>query len=148
MVSRSERSARAPAHVEKENDRTELQAAEHADRDPAVGDLEHEQDEGDVRQPVAGVRDQLADEEQPVVAVPERNKRLAQCPRHPGAAAAARQSLRARPAPRDPSCVSDTPLMERAEGLPMEAHLKITALLSCEMLDMTLFQDGVRPAAR
>ena len=62
----------------KEQRRTELTGSQYADREPAPGELEDEQRESDVREPIARVRDQLADEVQPEVAVPQRKERLAQ----------------------------------------------------------------------
>jgi hypothetical protein len=44
--------------------RAELGGSERAQRDAAVGPLEHEQDLGDEREPVADLRDELAAEEQ------------------------------------------------------------------------------------
>jgi hypothetical protein len=48
-----------------------LTGSEKADRKPASGDSEHQQNEGDVGQPIACVRNQLADEIQPEIAIPE-----------------------------------------------------------------------------
>jgi len=75
----SDRSAIAPAHAERAGS-ARLARSEQTDRDPASGELEHEQNEGDVGEPIARVRDQLADEIQPEIAVPERDERLAQRP--------------------------------------------------------------------
>ena len=58
--------------------RPELACGERADGEAAVSELEHEQDQRDVRELVAGIRDQLADEEEPEVVGRERLERLAE----------------------------------------------------------------------
>ena len=58
-----------------QQDRAELARRQHADRDSAAGAVEHEERQGDHRQPVARVGNRLADEEQPEVPRPERRER-------------------------------------------------------------------------
>ncbi len=58
--------------------RPELAGGERADGEAAVSELEHEQDQRDVRELVAGIRDQLADEEEPEVVGRERLEGLAE----------------------------------------------------------------------
>jgi hypothetical protein len=64
----------------KKKNRTKLAGGQHTYRDPAPGDGEHQQNEGDVGQPVARVRDHLADEKQLEIAVPEGEEGLLQGP--------------------------------------------------------------------
>ena len=64
----SARSATAPAHGAEEQHGHELAGGEQAEGDAAVGELQHEQGLGDQRQPVAGLGDELAGEEEPEVA--------------------------------------------------------------------------------
>ena len=64
----SERSATRPAHAPRISTGPNWQAASRPEREPAVGELEHQQRLGDEREPVADLRDQLAAEEQAEVA--------------------------------------------------------------------------------
>ena len=57
-----------PGERAEQQDRRELTGGEEPDRDAAVGEREDEQRLGDERQPVADLRDPLADEEQAEVA--------------------------------------------------------------------------------
>jgi hypothetical protein len=58
--------------------RPELAGGERADSEAALSQLEHEQDQRDVGELVARIRDQLADEEEPEVVGRERLERLAE----------------------------------------------------------------------
>ena len=71
----SERSAIAPAHADSSRIGPNWQAASRPTATPLPVRCEDEQRERDHRQPVAGVGDRLADEEQPEVADPQRGKR-------------------------------------------------------------------------
>ena len=73
----SDRSAMRPAHAPSTSTGRELAGREHADREAAVGEVQDEQGLGDQRQPVADLRDELAEEEQAEVADVQR---LERCP--------------------------------------------------------------------
>ncbi len=80
-----------PGPGRQQQDRAELEAGQDPHAQAAPGEPEHQQGEGDVGQPVAGVGDQLPDEEQPEVAVPQGQER----PPHAGASARRSSSVMA-----------------------------------------------------